>query len=125
MSASERLAELATPVEDLQATALLPPGAPKPALAQQLAGARAQRPSSQASSANGSAAAASVGGSAAGRSSSALGGSALSAGGLDVRGDGVTTGTSFTSAGESLGWLRCDSHQERLRRLREKYGYEQ
>jgi hypothetical protein len=43
--------------------------------------------------------------------------------GLDVRGDG-TVGTGFAAASEALGWLRTDSHQERLQRLREKYGYE-
>ena len=45
--------------------------------------------------------------------------------GLDVRGDGNTVGTGFAAASEALGWLRNDSHQERLRQLREKYGYEQ
>lgn len=42
---------------------------------------------------------------------------------LDVRGDG-TAGSGFAAASEALGWLRNDSHQDRLRRLREKYGYE-
>ena len=43
--------------------------------------------------------------------------------GLDVRGDG-TVGAGFAAASEALGWLRSDSHQDRLRRLREKYGYD-
>ena len=45
-------------------------------------------------------------------------------GGLDVRGDG-TVGAGFAEASERLGWLKSDSHHERLRRLRDKYGYEQ
>ena len=43
--------------------------------------------------------------------------------GLDVRGECATV-TSFAEASERLGWLRSDSHHERLRRLRDKYGYE-
>lgn len=42
---------------------------------------------------------------------------------LDVRGDGTSGGTGFAAASEALGWLRTDSHIERLQRLREKYGY--
>ena len=42
---------------------------------------------------------------------------------LDVRGDG-SVGSGFAAASEALGWLRSDSHQDRLRKLREKYGYE-
>ena len=42
---------------------------------------------------------------------------------LDVRGDG-SVGSNFAAASEALGWLRSDSHQERLKRLRDKYGYE-
>ena len=51
------------------------------------------------------------------------GGSCLTGAALDVRGDGASRGTSFAAASESLGWLRSDSHEDRLRRLREKYGY--
>lgn len=43
--------------------------------------------------------------------------------GLDVRGHD-TVGNGFVAAGESLGWLRNESHQQRLRQLREKYGYD-
>ena len=46
-------------------------------------------------------------------------------GSLDVRGEGTSVGTSFAGLSESLGWLKSDSHQDRLRRLREKYGYDQ
>eukprot|EP00900_Chrysochromulina_parva_P007195 jgi/Chrpa1/16477/Chrysochromulina_OHIO_Genome00022237-RA len=46
-------------------------------------------------------------------------------GSLDVRGEGASACTSFAGLSESLGWLKSDSHQDRLRRLREKYGYDQ
>ena len=46
-------------------------------------------------------------------------------GSLDVRGEGTSACTSFAGLSESLGWLKSDSHQDRLRRLREKYGYDQ